>query len=80
MQLRSSPDFKNERYVVSYLLSGQSLASCLDCPASLMSEYLHGGAGAKGGYLLPQYHLKLSDIPLRGISIVIWSYFHVYLE
>ena len=66
--------------MVSYLLSGQSLASCLDCPASFILEYLHGGAGVGGGYLLPQYHLKLRDIPLRDISIVIWSYFHVYLE
>ena len=34
-----SPDFKNEEYVVSYLLSGQGPASSLNCPVILFSEY-----------------------------------------
>ena len=31
-------DFKNEKYVVSYLLSGQGAASSLNCPAILVLE------------------------------------------
>ena len=34
-------DFENEKYVASYLLSGQGLASSLDCPAVL--EFLSTG-------------------------------------
>ena len=34
-----SPDFGNEEYVVSYLLSGQGRASSLNCPVIPVSEY-----------------------------------------
>ena len=34
-----SPDFKNEKYVVSYLLSGQGPASSLNSPAMFVLEY-----------------------------------------
>ena len=36
-------DFKNEKYVVSYLLSGQGPASALDCPATDILEFLSTG-------------------------------------
>ena len=36
-------DFQNEKYVVSYLLSGQGPASSLDCPAFLVLEYRSTG-------------------------------------
>ena len=36
-------DFKNEKYVVSYLLSGQGPASPLDCPATDILEFLSTG-------------------------------------
>ena len=62
-------DLENEKYVVSYLLSGQGPASSLNCPAILILEYRFtgnkspiaypGGGGGGGGlwpiYLLPQF-------------------------
>ena len=36
-------DFKYEKYVVPYLLSGQGPASPLDCPATDISEFLSTG-------------------------------------
>ena len=54
-------DFKNEKYVVSYLLSGQGPASSLNRPAVDILEFLFTGNELQlltlGGpiYLLPQY-------------------------
>ena len=64
-QLRRSPDFENEKQVVSYLLSLQDSASSLHCPAifvfstgpqRMSSNYLLRGPI----YLLPQEQWQVS--------------------
>ena len=60
-------DFENEKYLVSYLLSGQGPASSMDCPAIDMLEFLSTGNELKlltlgrPIYLLPQCKFLAAD-------------------
>ena len=61
MHAWEDPDFKNEKYVVSDLLSGQNPAFPLNCPAILVLEYW--STGNKSQITLPRVRGGICLLP-----------------